>query len=56
MSEQEAFLRLNVPDGLETNGTWPKNYITGDISAPGEILKASSPWRNHLRLSDGVCI
>ena len=40
MSEQEAFLRLNVPDGLETNGTWPKNYITGDISAPGEILKA----------------
>jgi len=40
MSEQEAFLRLNVPDGLETNGTWPKNYINGDISAPGKILKA----------------
>ena len=37
MSDQEAFLRLNVPDGVETNGTWPKKYITEDISAPGGI-------------------
>jgi hypothetical protein len=40
MSEQEAFLRLNVPDGLQTNGTLPKKYITEDISAPGGIRKA----------------
>jgi hypothetical protein len=40
MSEQEAFLRPNVPDGLQTNGTLPKKYITEDISAPGGIRKA----------------
>jgi hypothetical protein len=24
MSDNELYLRLNVPDGLETNGTWPQ--------------------------------
>ena len=26
MSDDEVYLRLNVPSGLQTNGTWPKHY------------------------------
>jgi hypothetical protein len=37
MSDQEAFLRINVPDGLQSNGSWPLKYVTEDISAPSGI-------------------
>jgi hypothetical protein len=54
MSDQQAFLRLNVPDGLETNGTWPKKYITEDISAPGGIRKVRDyQFANRIALSIG---
>jgi hypothetical protein len=26
MSDDEVYSRLNVPSGLQTNGTWPKHY------------------------------
>jgi hypothetical protein len=28
VSDMECYLRLNVPDGLETSGEWPYKYIT----------------------------
>jgi hypothetical protein len=37
MSDQELYLRLNVPDGLETNGTWPKKWQPEDPNSPGGI-------------------
>jgi hypothetical protein len=37
MSDQELYLRLNVPDGLQSNGTWPTKYITQDTSGPSAI-------------------
>jgi len=38
MSDNELYLRLNVPDGLETNGTWPLkiDYSAQDEAAHGQ--------------------
>ena len=37
MSDNEFYLRLNVPDGLRSNGTRPTKYITQDTSGPSAI-------------------
>jgi hypothetical protein len=31
VSDMEINLRLNVPDGLETSGEWPYEYVTLEI-------------------------
>jgi hypothetical protein len=36
MSDDALYLPLNVPQGLETNGTWPKHYGIVQESHPGQ--------------------
>jgi hypothetical protein len=36
MSDDELYLRLNVPQGLKTNGTWQKRFGIVQESHPGQ--------------------
>jgi hypothetical protein len=36
MSDDELYLRLNVPQGLQSNGTWPTRYGIEQHSHKGE--------------------
>ena len=36
MSDDELYLRLNVPQGLQTNGTWQKRFGIVQESHPGQ--------------------
>lgn len=35
-TDDELFLRLNVPSGLQSDGSWPKHYGIVQKSHPGE--------------------
>jgi hypothetical protein len=37
MSDQELYLRLNVPDGLQSNGSWPLKWQPEDPNSAGGI-------------------
>jgi hypothetical protein len=58
MSDNELYFRLNVPDGLETNGTWPQkiDYSAQDEAAHGQTSIKQKPdysgWRMNWTDSD----
>lgn len=46
MSDDELYLRLNVPQGLESNGTWQKRFGIVQESHPGQS-------KTSIRTDDG---
>lgn len=50
MSEDEVYLRLNVPSGLQTNGKWPKTYGIDQDAAPNP---SESPIMHNDNSNDG---
>lgn len=50
MSEDEVYLRLNVPSGLQTNGKWPKTY---GIDQDAEPNPSVSPIMHNDNSNDG---